>query len=216
MVLLKLIQINPGAQLDQIIGKLDLLAGQIESKLVLADPVEHTQANMDTPAPVPLVQSSPKEIAPKEMKPETPSLSMAADATALQTEEIQAPCAPAPPETEEAIPKTWPNFLKLIEKKLPSMFVLLAKGQVDASGPDALRVNLQECSAFDKSRLKTKRDALRLLCKDFLGKTLEITVVSETQSPGKPDKPKTVMTAAARNHPLVIDAQRLFDGEIIN
>ncbi len=219
MVLLKLIQINPGAQLDQIIGKLDLLARQIASKLTrqrATGPAGYTQPTImsDTLAPMPLDQpsrkeASPKEIAAKEITPRKPSMPMATNATALQTQESQAPYAPE-------LPKTWPNFLTKIEKKLPFIFALLAKARVDESSPGSVQVKLYNCSAFDTARLKKKREELQTLCKNFLEKNLDIAIMSETQSPGKPDKQKASMKVAARNHPLVLDAQRIFDGEIIN
>jgi DNA polymerase-3 subunit gamma/tau len=216
MVLLKLIQINPGAQLDQIIGKLDLLAKQIESKLTqqLTSPAGNTPPDS---APMPLEQPSGKKaslrkIAPEEIAPKIPSMPMAA-VTALQTEESQATYAPPP---MEPIPKTWPNFLKKIEQKFPFMFALLSKAVVDESSPGSVQVKLYNCSAFDTSRLKTKKGELQTLCKNFLEKNLDITIMSETQSIAKPDKQKASMKVAARNHPLVLDAQRIFDGEIIN
>lgn len=220
MVLLKLIQISPGAQLDQIIGKLDLLAKQIESKLAkqLTNSAGYTQsATPPDTAPMSLEQPSRKEaslrgIAPEEIAPKTPSMPMAAT-TALQTEESQATYAPPP---MEPIPKTWPNFLKKIEQKFPFMFALLSKALVDESSPGSVQVKLYNCSAFDTTRLKTKKGELQTLCKNFLGKDLDIAIMSETQSIAKPDKQKANMKVAARNHPLVLDAQRIFDGEIIN
>ncbi|RLB88793.1 MAG: DNA polymerase III subunit gamma/tau [Deltaproteobacteria bacterium] len=201
MVLLKLIQISPGAHLDQIIGKLDLLAGQLESKLVESKLTEqaltglatHNQPTItpDIPAPMP----------------------MASNATVLQTQESQEPYAPPPMETT---PKTWPNFLIKIEKKYPSIFTLFSKARVDESIPESIQLELYNCSAFDSARLKTKQKELQDLCKKFLKKNLDIAIMSETQSLAKPDKQKASMKVAARNHPLVLDAQRIFDGEIIN
>ena len=232
MVLLKLIQINPGAQLDQIIGKLDLLASQLESKLVesklaesklaeqaLKGPAEYTPPAVtpDIPAPIPLEHSQEKA-SPKGMVSKTPSLATAATATPLQTEESQEPYAPITMEAApmEETPKTWPNFLKKIEKKLPFIFALLSKARVDESNPENVQVKLYNCSAFDTTRLKTKRAELQALCKNFLEKDLDIAIMSETESLGKPDKQKASMKVAARNHPMVLDAQRIFDGEIIN
>jgi len=219
MVLLKLIQINPGAQLDQIIGKLDLLAKQIEFKLTeqLKSPAGNTHpATPPETTPMSLEQPSRKEaslrkIAPGEIAPKTPSMPMAARVTALQTEESQATYAPM-----EQNPKTWPNFLKKIEQKFPFMFALLSKAVVDESSPGSVQVKLYNYSAFDTSRLKAKKGELQTLCKNFLGRNLDIAIMSETQSIAKPDKQKASIKVAARNHPLVLDAQRIFDGEIIN
>ncbi len=103
-----------------------------------------------------------------------------------------------------------------IEKKYPFIFALLSKAKVNESSPGSVQVELYNCSAFDTTRLKKKREELKALCKKFLKKNLDIVIMSETESLGKPDKQKASMKAAARNHPLVVDAQRIFDGEIIN
>ena len=215
MVLLKLIQINPGAQLDQVIDKLDLLARQIDSKLkAQALAVPEVNPNITITPSVPLVQPSAKEDVPNTSAiPEEEPHNLQAP---LQVEESQTSYAPMDAVPEEAISKTWPNFLKKIEKKLPFIFALLSKGQADESNPETVLVKLYKCSAFDKSRLKTKKEELHSLCKNFLGKTLEITIMSENEPLGKPDKQKTNQRMVARNHPLVLDAQRIFDGQIIN
>ena len=108
------------------------------------------------------------------------------------------------------------DFLKKIEKKYPFIFALLSKAKVDQSNPGSIQVELYNCSAFDTARLKTKREELRALCKKILKKNLDIAIMSENESLGKPDKQEASMKVAARNHPLVLDAQRIFDGEIIN
>jgi DNA polymerase-3 subunit gamma/tau len=220
MVLLKLIQINPGAQLDQIIDKLDILAGQIDSKLSehLASPDRPHPTITPIPPPMPLAQSV--EQYASMVSPTAAPRPEEATLPPLQVKESQAGHVPMEaqmePASNEVAPKTWPNFLKKIEKKLPFMFVLLSKGQVEDLRSDTLQVKLYDCSAFDKSRLKTKKEELLSLCKNFLGKKLEVTIMSESKSASKPDKQKANMKMAVRNHPLVLDAQRIFDGEIIN
>lgn len=197
MVLLKLIQINPGAQLDQIIDKLNLLSTQIESKLVESKLTE--QAMVDRPDQTNTTSEA--------TSPEDP----------LLTQAHLMGNAPAPGSTETAdVPKTWPNFLKEIEKKLPFMFALLSKGEVNESTPGTIQVQLHNCSSFDKSRLGTKKQELLSQCKSFLGKNLEIAIMSENSLPDKPDKQIANMKMMAQNHPLVLDAQRIFDGKIIN
>ena len=195
MVLLKLIQINPGAQLDQIIDKLDLLATQIESKLIESKLAEQATADLKP------VQTN---ITP-EAAPPLPTQTHLTGNTPVQRSL----------ETEE-VPKTWPNFLKEIEKKLPVMFALLSKGVVNESTPGTIQVQLHNCSAFDKSRISTKKQELHSQCKSFLGKNLTIAIMSENSLPDKPDKQMANMKMMAQNHPLVMDAQRIFDGKIIN
>ncbi len=191
MVLLKLIQINPGADLDPIIERLDLLARQIESKL--SDLPPDSRAETSAPA-------TPPRAVPDETVQGAPG-----------EEEKTSP----PPETKA---NTWSDFLGRIEKNLPFIFALLSKGQVDPSNPGIIQVKLHHCSAFDRSRLNTKNQELQTLCFELLGKKLEITLMDDPDSPTIPDKISIDLKArqAARNHPLVLDAERIFNGEIIN
>jgi DNA polymerase III subunit gamma/tau len=225
MVLLKLIQINPGAQLDQIIDKLALLATQIESKLVESKLVESklVESKLVESKLVESKLTQKMENSGPVQTDTTPALASPRPDPTNITPKIASPKPPLPPpppladqmETKD-IPKTWPNFLNEIEKKLPFMFALLSKGEVNESTPGTVKVQLHKCSAFDKSRLGTKKQELLSLCKSFLGKNLEIEIMSENSLPDKPDKQKANMKMVAQNHPLVLDAQRIFDGEIIN
>ncbi len=217
MVLLKLIQINPGAQLDRIIEQLDLLAGQIDSKLTeqaLAGPHAHPNIRQDITPPVPMLEPSVEEPTPPMVSTTTPIQVKAEPSSPLQSKDSQT--TPAEAGSNEAGPKTWTNFLKIIETKLPFIFALLSKGQVDESSLETVQVKLYKVSAFHKSRLKTKKEELHSLCKNLLGKQLEIIIMSENELPGKPDKQKANQKMVARNHPLVLDAQRIFDGQVIN
>ncbi|MCP4722235.1 MAG: hypothetical protein GY860_22475, partial [Desulfobacteraceae bacterium] len=217
--LLKLIQINPGAQLDRIIEQLDLLAGQIDSKLTeqaLAGPHAHPNNRQDITPPMPMLEPSAEELPPSTppvVSTTTPQME-AEPAPPLQSKDSQT--TPVEAGSNEAGPKTWTDFLKIIETKLPFIFALLSKGQVDESSLETVQVKLYKVSAFHKSRLKTKKEELHLLCNNLLGKKLEITIMSENGLPGKPDKQKANQKMVARNHPLVLDAQRIFDGEVIN
>jgi DNA polymerase-3 subunit gamma/tau len=253
MILLKLIQINPGAQIDEIINKLDLLAQQIDSKLI--EPVLPEQIKTE-PISTELVSTelvSTELVSAKQILTKPGGTEQAiAIPTAPEPEPIlkeavspwpekksaipftipftipkmtgsqgvsQPPKKQPQPEPTAEIPKTWPNFLSRIEKKLPSMFALLSKGQVNDTGMKNIHIKLQNCSAFEKSRLKTKKQELQTLCKTFLEKKLEISIISPDELPiNLAGEQKTNVKAkqAARNHPLVLDVQRIFDGEIIN
>jgi len=205
MVLLKLIQINPGVQLDHIVEKLDLLAKQIDSKL--------TKQVLTVPGAGAIQPDHNPDI--------SPSMTSSPPAAVLHTKESQTSYTPMEvvskePCKKEAVPKNWPAFLEKIEKKLPFIFALLSKGEVDDSKPDEIQVRLHKCSGFDRSRLKSKKEELNALCKNLLGKTLRITIMSENDPPPGAGKEKSHLKMAALNHPLVLDAQRIFDGQIIN
>ncbi|OQY53161.1 MAG: DNA polymerase III subunit gamma/tau [Desulfobacteraceae bacterium 4572_89] len=229
MVLLKLIQINPGAQIDKIINKLDLLAQQIDSKLlepVSAEPIFTKPGRPALPEPilkqskqaVPLVAEPTltEPVPPGPMKnhvmEEMPPSIQAQPAKKIQPHKVQT----------EAEPRTWPIFLSRIENKLPSIFALLSKGRVHDTGMNSIHIKLQDCSAFEKTRLAGKKQELQTLCRNFLGKKLEISILADTQISDTADRQNANLRAkqtarnAAMNHPLVLDAQQIFNGEIIN
>ncbi|MBU1344435.1 MAG: DNA polymerase III subunit gamma/tau [Proteobacteria bacterium] len=195
MILLKLIHINPGAQIDQIISKLDALSNQINSKFPNSEyTYEPAQDVSAIEHSVMETQSSP--FAGKQSrKPETQIKKSAS--------------------CEE---KTWQGFLNKIEQTLPFMFALLSKGLVKEQDHGDIHVELKDCSYFDKKRLESKMSELQNICREFLGKSLTIDIQAKknksTKNHSKKDEQKAKQTAF--NHPLVVEAQKLFNGEIIN
>lgn len=190
MILLKLIQINPDADLDPIIDRLDLLARHLDSKL--------------TDLPPPLIPSALPEL------PNPPQVPVQAQIPVQPQEKTELTVS------SHNSPPTWSDFLNTIEKNLPFIFALFSKGQVDDTKPALIQVKLHQCSAFDKSRLETKKQELEALCSELLGKKLEISFKDDKEN--GPDKTSIDLKArqAARHHPLVLDAERIFNGEIIN
>jgi len=59
---------------------------------------------------------------------------------------------------------------------------------------------------------------MQIFCKKMLKKNLSIDIVSEKNTSVQNDQKKKQRQArqAAFNHPLVLEAKKLFDGEIIN
>ncbi|MCP4672902.1 MAG: DNA polymerase III subunit gamma/tau [Desulfobacula sp.] len=206
MVLLKLFQINPGAHIDKIIDKLDMLSKLMDSKLTQTapdfDPVSGSDTkknphnyNQDSyngennnqvvrePAPTHQYQSTPELAAKKETNSDK---------------------------------KTWTGFLNKIEQKFPVIFTLLSKGVKKEKDDKEIIIELSNCSKFENSRIESKRNEIQTICKKFLGKDLTIKIVSQntklTQNTNNQQKDRQ----AALNHPMVVEAQALFNGEIIN
>ena len=207
MVLLKLLQINPGAQIDNIIAKLDILANQLGSNKTGPNQL-YSKPSALTQGFEPLQKPFAKE--PLQEKQETPAIRESMPSPGYQADE--------PPSSEQQKnSRTWKDFLNKIEPVYPFMFALLSKGKVNQTETSDIIVELENGSSFDKTRLKKTKPELQNICKEFLGKHLTIKLV-----PGKnktqPDHKKKEMKArqAAFNHPLVVEAKKMFDGEIIN
>ena len=195
-VLFKLLQVRSGASVDQILQKLDTLARQITARI----------PNPDSGTPL---SPSPPVYSPVE-RPET---------------QVREPSVDTPPASGDIPPasgspvNTWESFVGRLEQAQPSMAALLAKGRIQEKDDNTLALDLYDCSAFDKKRLAARQDEIRKQCRAFLGKTLKIRVKSEA-SPisraGAAVREDALARQAAVSHPLVKEAQDLFDGEIIN
>ena len=240
MVLLKLIQINPGAQLDQVITKLDTLARQIDTKFsnIPAQGISSGSPASASPQPE-AAQQVPAGNAPGKM-PQAEQNRPPHRQIRQEPVRQEAPPPPrqappphrensVPPQHQEPIPQgnppsrpegagTWPEFLNMLQKKLPFIFGLFSKGKADTSGDREVVVELDACSAFESSRLKTKDKELQALSKSFLGKSITIKIKARTSAPAGPSedrKAEEQARQAASRHPMVQEARQLFNGEII-
>ncbi|RLC13247.1 MAG: DNA polymerase III subunit gamma/tau [Deltaproteobacteria bacterium] len=196
MVLLKLLHINPGAQIDKIIDKLDTL-------------VKHIDSNFSQ-------TSSQFEPVQKLDKDDNSGNNYQAVREPVPTHQFQNASDHAAIEKNDQEEKTWPAFLKKIEQKFPVMFALLSKGIIKESSDNEITVEVKTSSSFENKRIENKKHELQTMCKKFLGKYLTIKIVSQktklTQSSNKEKKNR----AAAFNHPMVVEAKQMFNGEIIN
>ena len=112
--------------------------------------------------------------------------------------------------------KTWQGFLKKIEQKFPFMFALFSKECTKKENDEEIIIELKNCSSFDKDRIKNKKNGLAAICKEFLGKDLKIKIVSQNNKLTQNNNNENKKRQAAFNHPMVVEAQQMFNGEIIN
>jgi DNA polymerase III subunit gamma/tau len=215
MVLLKLLQINPGAQIDEIISKLDILANKIGS-----NPMESNQTNSNQMVPNPLSSQKTFERAQKPAPGEysTKETHVQAIKESMPTPGYQAGVHPSLEQNKKSTARTWQGFLNKIETTHPFMFALFSKAKIIETSPEDIMVELKNGSSFDKTRIEKKRAELQKICTNFLGKRLTIKLVHADNKKNEPSKKKNELKArqAAFNHPLVVKAQKMFDGEIIN
>lgn len=234
MVLLKLIQVNPGMQIDEIISRLDTLARQIDTHLsdpgprqayprpdnnprndpgpASSRPRESHQEPEREPMPAPSHQTPPAP--PQTSGPAQPV--PRSRATRPQAPAYEAAEAPAPSPSQGGT-MSWPDFLDSIQERLPFIYTLLSRGQARIE-EDRIRVALEIRSDFEKSRLKSKTAELQQLSKKMLGKPIEFRMTSEPRKPRENLETRKAEEKArqeASMHPLVQETRRLFDGEII-
>ena len=212
MVLLKLIQINPGVQLDAIIAKLDTLARQIDTQPAAAS----------TSGPPPQ-EPQPDRIQPEQSHNAAPPLPPTREPrqmTAPPPEPISAPAEPRAPENQEQQgPVTWLQFLNILQKKLPSIYAQLSRADIDTSDKDQITATLNLRSDYEKSRIQNKDKELQALSRQYLNKSIKFnmttTGASQPQGPSESQKAEEKARQTASRHPMVQEARRLFDGEIL-
>lgn len=188
LVLLNLIQINPGASIDKIIGKLNSLLGTLSSQ--------------PTKAPVP---SNPAEsVTPPLDSPAVTEKHSSAKGKAVQD---------TPDSEIHPNDSSWGAFLNNIEQKWPFIYALLSKAKVDSSESQKFKIILTGCSAFDKHRLDNKKKELENLCHRITGRGLEIKISANMTND---NKTRFNAKHAALNHPMVVEAQKIFNGKILN
>jgi DNA polymerase-3 subunit gamma/tau len=202
MVLLKLLQMDTGAGIDHIIHQLDTLAKQIGS-------MESDSGYSLAPMPQP--ESDPTSLRGKETPP-----------AAEKIPDVTRNSVPGRHSSHDLSSitgqNTWENLLKKIEQTQPFIFALLTKGAVKENSHGGIIIELENCSSFDKKRLENKENELKHLCREFLGKNLIIKIILQDNRLNDSLEQKNEIKARqdALNHPLVVEAQRLFNGEIIN
>ncbi len=237
MVLLKMMNMNPGAQIDQIISNLTVLSNQIQDKfpnnVTPSQPLRPNDSkqplatnlnpsasrtpnypvqgktvpvNYDAPPNVPGLENAPG----LKNRPELENIPNVKNKQSLSMDPVSV--------NQQGIEKNWDGFLKKIQPSFPFMFALLSKGRVNENDKNKIVVELTDCTSFDVKRINGKKQELVAACNTFLNKPLEISILSQTktfkQDPQKKDAKKA--RQAAFNHPLVVEAQKMFDGKIIN
>ena len=190
MVLLKLLEVNPDAQIDKIINKLDILSKHLDSKT--ANTGHRSKQNYDAN--------------------ENQNNNDQAIEETVSTTNFQNKAIPAKKQKKKSDKKTWQDFLKQIEQKSPFMFTLLSKACSKEEDHENIVVQLKNCSSFDKKRIDSKKHILKTICKDLLNKNLIIKIIQVTVNKESNLNKKQ----AAYNHPMVVEAKKIFDGKILN
>ena len=116
--------------------------------------------------------------------------------------------------------KNWQGFLKTIERKYPFMFALFSKNYIKKENEEEIFIELKNCSSFEKSRVRNKKAEIESICKKFIGKNLKIVFqnskASQNSKVTQNNDSGTKNRHTAYNHPMVIEAKQIFNGEIIS
>ncbi len=242
-VLLQLIQIRPGTDMDAIITRLNLLARNVAP----LDPSSHwpeaSQSGRTSPTSdheVPRC-SEPTAVYPRISKDEN-GMTRHHNSARTETDVCPGPIPregatsveppppfhdathhgenASPPKTPEP-PKTWEGFLRVLNSTSPSLGAILSKGTFKDIRNCQICVMLSGNSRFDINRLQSKQKELEGLCQTYFGENHSLALIQEAEiatpsSPSPDDVSPAKIKQEAVNHPLITEAVRIFNGQIVD
>lgn len=220
MVLLKLVQVRPGVEIDEIIKRLDDLAQRFDSP-GFQGPFPGT-----SPPPGALRQDS----AGQSMQTPTTQQPEALARVEPGRAPIDENSAPRHPRTDlsqnnllqtdsspEDLARKWQPFLKALAGSLPSAAAILTKGRLQKISNTDIVVELN-VKPFEKGRIESRQSDIESLIKDFFGRKMKLIMVGECA----PEDYDTDEKSPARkrqemlNHPLVADAIKRFNASVVD
>lgn len=234
MVMLKLIQLERGLSIDELILKLDLLTKQLDVPSESSEFSIKSSPEQPDEVPYPITHNdhhiadetstfqvvshikpnAENQQAVPEMPPSPPydEKKKFVPQTNLNTWEND---QSAPPQTP---PPDWQGFIRKIGKTLPFVSAVLSKGNLKIISDDRIEFELHG-APFELSRMNAKKKIIEQLCLEYFGKNKNFVIIDCT-SPVQSDNNTGVTPAKlkqeALNHPLVSHAVSLFEGNIID
>ncbi len=254
MVLLKLVQIRPGIEIDTMIKRLDDLARRFDSPDFKA-PAQHdgpaqprheqpetrhpeqaAQPQQQRPPQTPQERPAQHRCEPsdpprhkqparhpnEQQDPQPPS--QQSMPTAMERRQVpvnrQTP-EPAPqPQTAPPLENPanrWNPFLNALADSLPFASAILSKGRLQKISNTDIVVELNG-TAYDRSRLESKRTEIESACSDFFEKPLHLTLTGDCapKEYGSDEKSPARLRQEILNHPLVADAIKRFNATVVD
>ncbi|MDY0222168.1 MAG: DNA polymerase III subunit gamma/tau [Desulfobacterium sp.] len=230
MVLLKLVQVRPGVEIDEIIKRLDDLAQRFDSPGVQGPPIEIENDRPHAPSGAsPPPGASRQDSVRQNMQPPTPQPQAAPPRFEPGSEPGTAPIgeAPAPrhPKTDlsqtdpspEDLSRKWQPFLTALAGSLPSASAILTKGRLQKISNTDIIVELN-VKAFERGRIESKQSEIDSLIKDFFGRQMKLIMVGECtpEDYGIDEKSPARKRQEILNHPLVADAIKRFNASVVD
>jgi len=207
MVLLKLLQIRKGVDIDEIISKIDLLGTKLNT---IKDKKKPDNSSSDNDVSISESAAAPAKTNPA---PESVNESITTFPES-RSQSLSESKSLSKPDKE----KNWDEFLKLLEDKYPVIAALFKKGSLKNITDREVHVELNSYTPFEISRFEQKKGEINKLCKNYFGSAGKITILSEPDL--KQEQPKDKSFAekkqVAMNRPLVADTMRIFNGVVVD
>jgi len=234
MVILKIIQVRPGLEIDELIRKLDTLASKIaESGAVQHQPVRSEESLAPAYQPEALKELPPYTTHENHFTRESviPFNISETKYNISQPEQKSLPHQPVhPPQNSmgpihqasisQNIPpeQSWNGFLKSVSITLPVLSAILDKSHFKDMTETELTIEITG-PHFHISRVNTQKAELQTLCSNYFGKKLAINLIDSTErtQPEKSEGPSpSRVKHDAMSHPLVAHAVKIFSGNVVD
>ncbi|ACN14756.1 DnaX [Desulforapulum autotrophicum HRM2] len=220
MVLLKLVQIRPGIEIDLMIKRLDDLARRFDNPDFQALPQEERPV-----CPPPEPRKAPTSMDPHPISDDNgesvPAPQPGTTPSYKPTDRINVVSPPTPEPRTIAPPEDpagrWNPFLKALADSLPFASAILSKGRLQKISNTDIVVELNG-TAFDRGRIESKRGEIETVCHDYFGKPLHLTLIGDCapKEYGNDEKSPAKLRQEILNHPLVADAIKRFNGTVVD
>jgi DNA polymerase-3 subunit gamma/tau len=221
MVLLKLVQIRPGIEIDLMIKRLDDLARRFDNPDFQALPQqERPGGSVPTPGEAP-ASMEPRRISDGKGEPVPTPQPQQTMPSYKPTDRID-DNSPPPPEPRPIDPPEdpagrWNLFLNALAGSLPFASAILSKGRLQKISNTDIVVELNG-TAFDRGRIESKQGEIESVCHDFFGKPLHLALIGDCapKEYGNDEKSPAKLRQEILNHPLVADAIKRFNGTVVD
>lgn len=244
MVILKIIQVRPGLEIDELIKKLDSLYKSIgdEKKQLQHQPGRPEDSIPPASKPPQIVRESPTTLIQDSGQP---SQFTHSEPKELPVEEtmghIHSPPditpqnplninygQPSPSHWNEppdsavqqtvASQKSWEGFLKTVSQSLPVLSAILDKSNLIEMTEKKVTLEITGPN-FHISRVNTQKAELQTLCSNYFGRDLTINIIDSTETP-QPENSggssPSKVKHEAMSHPLVSHAVKIFSATVVD
>ena len=222
---IKIASIQPVLTMDKLIEKIDGL-----QKTIIDNPsakIVYNRIEQHAPPPPPKAAESQQTWRQQSNndKTELTKQPIAKEKTQIaqtkEPEHVTAPSQQIAQDSLESLDTTWKKLVTRIQQKMPAIVPSLKDAKLIEYTGEQMTIEMNG-SPFDFDRVKEKHDAFTNITQDLLQKPVSIHWIQGKKCASalalqkKKNDEEILLKKDARNHPLVKEAIRLFNGKILD
>ncbi|MFO7884729.1 MAG: DNA polymerase III subunit gamma/tau [Desulfobacteraceae bacterium] len=173
--------------------------------------------NRDPESPGDEISGPPVNKDPESIRDKSPDLPVnKAPGEGRLNKDPEKPVDELPPSGD---PGNWEGFVARVGESLPVVAAILGKAVCRDISDNTLTIEVHGTS-FDGTRVKSKKQELEAICKQYFNKDICLEIVDKTRSAGKQadsrEKTPAELKQAVINHPVVAEAVKTFNCSIVD